>query len=129
MSSKAKNEYLDEHASKVERIPDYAEFWDYYVAEHSKPITRALHFAGTSLGIILLIYFAIQGKWYFFPAFFVIGYAFAWFAHFVVEKNRPATFQYPFWSFISDFKMMAYMATGRMGAEVDRVTGRAKKSK
>lgn len=100
----------------------YAEFWDFYVAEHSKPLTRILHFAGTTLGIALLIYFVASGRWYFFPLFFVVGYAFAWFAHFVVEKNRPATFKYPVWSFISDFKMIAYMLAGRMGKEVERVS-------
>jgi hypothetical protein len=36
-----------------------------------------------------------------------------------VEKNRPATFKYPLWSFISDYKMMWYMITGRMGREVE----------
>ncbi|MBX3281319.1 MAG: DUF962 domain-containing protein [Acidobacteria bacterium] len=100
----------------------YAEFWDFYVAEHSKPLTRILHFAGTTLGIALLIYFVASGRWYLFPLFFVVGYAFAWFAHFVVEKNRPATFKYPVWSFISDFKMIAYMLAGRMGKEVERVS-------
>ena len=100
---------------------NYTEFWDFYVAEHSLPLTRILHFAGTSLGIFLLAWFVASGRWYFFPAFFVVGYAFAWFAHFVVEKNKPASFRFPFWSFISDFKMMAYMATGRMAAEVERV--------
>ncbi len=103
-------------------ITNYAEFWDFYVQEHSKPLTRALHFAGTTLGIALLIWFVSTGRWYYFPLFVVVGYAFAWFAHFVVEKNRPATFKYPLWSFISDFKMMWYMITGRMGREVDRVT-------
>ena len=102
-------------------IKTYSEFWDFYVREHSKPLNRLLHLIGTTLGIVLLIYFLSTGRWYYFPLFFVVGYAFAWFAHFVVEKNRPATFKYPFWSFISDFKMIAYMLTGRMGREVDRV--------
>ena len=100
---------------------NYSEFWDFYVQEHSKPATRALHFAGTSLGLGLLAYFIATGRWYFFPLFLVVGYAFAWFAHFVVEKNRPATFKHPLWSFISDFKMMAYMLMGRMSTELERV--------
>ena len=104
-------------------IKTYAEFWDFYVREHSLPLTRLLHFTGTSLGIALMIFFVARGQWYFFPVFFIVGYAFAWFAHFVVEKNRPASFKYPFWSFISDFKMMAYMVKGRMGREVARVLG------
>ena len=102
-------------------ISSYDEFWDFYVQEHSKPLTRVLHFTGTSLGIVLLIWFLSTGRWYFFPLFFVVGYAFAWFAHFVVEKNNPASFKYPVWSFISDFRMMWFMITGRMTAEVERV--------
>jgi len=102
-------------------ITNYSEFWDFYVQEHSKPLTRILHFIGTSLGILLLVWFVAIGRWYFIPVFFFVGYAFAWFAHFVIEKNRPATFKHPFWSFISDFKMMWYMVTGRMGGEVRRV--------
>ena len=101
---------------------NYTEFWDFYIREHSKPATRWLHFIGTTLGIILLIWVTARGIWYYFPLFFVVGYAFAWFAHFVVEKNRPATFKYPFWSFISDFKMVWYMLTGQMNAEVERVS-------
>ena len=107
-------------------IDRYSDFWDFYVREHSKPLTRALHFAGTTLGLALLVYFVASGRWYFFPVFLLVGYAFAWVAHFVVEKNRPATFKYPFWSFISDFKMIWYMLTFRMGDEVDRVKGGGK---
>ena len=103
-------------------IRNYAEFWDFYVQEHSLPLTRLLHFIGTSLGIVLLIWFIWRGTWYYFPLCFVSGYGFAWVAHFMVEKNRPASFKYPFWSFISDYKMMFYMATGRMKAEVERVS-------
>jgi hypothetical protein len=91
-----------------QRIATYAEFWPFYVSEHSKPLTRLLHFAGTTLGVALLIYFIAIGWWYLFPLFFV------------VEKNRPATFKYPLWSFISDFRMMWFMLTGRMGREVEK---------
>ncbi len=106
---------------------NYTEFWDFYVAEHSQPMTRLLHFVGTSLGIAFLIFFVARGQWYFFPAFFILGYAFSWFGHFVIEKNKPASFRYPLWSFISDFKMMWYMLTGRMGGEVARVDRTAQK--
>ena len=105
-------------------ITTYTEFWDFYVSEHSKPLTRELHFVGTSLEMVLLVWFIWSGRWYYFPLFLVVGYAFAWFAHFVIERNRPATFKYPFWSFISDFKMMWYMITGRMEREVRRVSER-----
>ena len=108
-----------------DRIADYSTFWDFYVAEHSKALTRWLHFVGTTLGMVLLVWFIARGTWYYFPLFFVVGYAFAWIAHFVVEKNRPATFKYPIWSFISDFKMVWYMLTGRMNAEVERVCSKA----
>ena len=102
-------------------IKTYSEFWTFYVQEHSKPLTRGLHLVGTTLGFALLIYVIATGRWYFFPVFLIVGYAFAWFAHFVVEKNRPATFKYPMWSFISDFKMIGYILTGRMRGEVERV--------
>lgn len=103
------------------QITNYAEFWDFYVREHSQPLTRILHFTGTSLGILLLVWLIGRGVWYYFPLCFVVGYAFAWTAHFFVEHNKPATFKYPFWSFVSDYKMMWLMMTGGMNAEVERV--------
>jgi hypothetical protein len=101
---------------------NYTEFWDFYASEHSLPLTRLFHFIGTTLGIALLIFFVARGQWYFFPVFFIVAYAFAWYSHFFIEKNKPASFRYPFWSLISDFKMIWYMVTGRMAAEVARVT-------
>lgn len=107
-----------------ERFETYSEFWDFYVAEHSQPLTRYLHFVGTLLGLVLLVWLIRRGVWYYFPLSLLVGYAFAWFAHFFVEHNQPATFKYPLWSFISDYKMIFYMLTGKMDAEVRRVTGK-----
>lgn len=108
-------------AKNNEKIKTYAEFWDFYVQEHSHPLTRLLHFIGTSLGLVLLVWLVRSGVWYYFPLCFLIGYAFAWFSHFFVEHNQPATFKYPLWSFISDYKMVFYMLIGKMNAEVERV--------
>src|ERR1700755_334026 len=105
-----------------EKIKTYAEFWDFYVAEHSQPLTRLFHFIGTSLGIVLLVWIFRTGNFLYLPLCFATGYAFAWFSHFVIEKNKPATFKYPLWSFISDYKMMFYMLIGKMNSEVERVS-------
>ena len=66
----------------------FAEFWPYYIAEHSKPTTRALHAIGTSAGLVLMVAMIAIGKWWLFPLGLVVGYAFAWVGHFFVEKNR-----------------------------------------
>lgn len=107
--------------TEEKRIESYEEFWDFYVAEHSQPLTRYLHFVGTTLGIVLLVWILRSGQYVYLPLCFVIGYAFAWASHFFVEHNKPATFKYPLWSFISDYKMVFYMLTGRMNREVERV--------
>lgn len=44
----------------------------------------------------------------------VWAYAFAWIGHFKVEHNRPATFTYPLWSLLGDFKMWSLMAVGKL---------------
>lgn len=103
------------------RITNYDDFWEFYVREHSRPATRYLHFIGTALGIVFLVWILRSGNWIYLPLCFAIGYAFAWVSHFFVEKNKPASFNYPLWSFISDYKMMWFMLTGRMDSEVQRV--------
>ncbi len=91
------------------KIKTYSEFWPFYLKEHSHPLNRLLHFIGTSLGIALLLEGLISGRMIFLLIALVSGYAFAWVGHFFIEKNKPATFQYPFWSFISDFRMWFLM--------------------
>jgi hypothetical protein len=92
----------------------FAEFWPYYLGEHSKSVTRLLHGIGTLTAIGFVVVFVLIGKWWLFPIAFVPGYAFAWASHFFVEKNRPATFTHPLWSFIGDWKMLGLMLTGKL---------------
>jgi hypothetical protein len=100
------------------RFNSFSEFWPFYVTEHSKPATRLLHLVGTTAGICCVIFLIVAGKWWLFPLGLIPGYGAAWIAHFLIEKNKPATFEYPLWSFIGDYKMIALMLTGKMNDEV-----------
>ena len=88
------------------------------MAEHSRSGTRWLHLLGTTAGLATVVYFIASGRWWLFPLALIPGYGCAWFAHFVIEKNKPATFEYPLWSFVADYKMIALMLTGRMREDV-----------
>jgi hypothetical protein len=101
------------------RFANYEEFFTFYLHEHSDPRNRAMHAAGTGLGLCVLVgAFVIGHPWYalLWP---VVAYGFAWTGHFLIEGNKPATFGHPFWSFISDFRMLSLMMTGRLKARMD----------
>lgn len=107
------------------RIQTFAEFWPFYVREHSLPACRALHFIGSTL-VLGVIAAAVAVNWWLLLAAPVVGYGFAWIGHFAIEKNKPASFKYPLWSFIADWKMWAMMLVGRMGSEVQKAQAAAK---
>lgn len=102
------------------RYANFADFWPYYLREHSRPRTRALHYAGTSLVVAIALLAAVTGRWALLIALPIAGYGFAWLAHFAVEKNRPATFTYPLWSLAADFRMWWLWLTGRLGSELEK---------
>jgi hypothetical protein len=111
-------------AMTEKRIETFEEFWPYYVREHSKKATRTIHFVGTTAAIALVGYAAVRRKvWPLFVAPFA-GYGPAWFSHFFVEGNKPATFKYPRWSLQADFVMWSKIVRGTMDEEVARVMNR-----
>ena len=95
-------------------------FWPYYLQEHSKPATRNFHYVGTSLVVLIAAYAIVTASWWLLLAMPVAGYFFAWLSHWKIERNKPATFTYPLWSFASDFRMFWYWLTGRLGRELTR---------
>lgn len=97
----------------MERIKKYSEFYAFYLTEHSNKTSRILHFTGTFLFFLFLIYITITNQWTICWILPLIGYGFAWVGHFFFEKNKPATFKYPFWSLISDFKLFFELLIGK----------------
>ena len=99
----------------------FADFWPHYLSEHGKPATRALHATGTITALVLGSLLIATGRWWLFPLVFVPGYGLAWIGHCFVERNRPATFTHPIWSFMGDWKMIGLLLAGRINDEVSRI--------
>lgn len=103
------------------RIQTFEEFWPFYLREHSNRVCRGLHYVGSTLALGWLVSTVVFANPWLLLAALVNGYAFAWVGHFFFEKNRPATFQYPLWSFAGDWKMYFLFVTGRMGAQLSKL--------
>jgi len=107
---------------KTHQFSSFDDFWLFYLGEHRQKSSRALHYLGTVFANLLLIYFIWQQMWALIPLALVFGYGPAWIGHFFIEKNRPATFQYPWWSFMGDYKMLYLAATGRLASELEKLS-------
>ncbi|HEX5793882.1 MAG TPA: DUF962 domain-containing protein [Rheinheimera sp.] len=96
------------------RFSSFAEFYPYYLSEHRHPVCRALHYIGSALVIVVLLYAVVSQQWQWLWLLPLIGYGFAWLGHFLFEHNRPATFKYPFYSLAADWVMLKDFATGQL---------------
>lgn len=90
------------------------EFYPFYLSEHSHRTCRRLHVVGTTLALVLLIIAVVTQQGWVVAVAVVQGYALAWTGHVFFEHNRPATFQYPWLSFLGDWRMWWEIVTGKM---------------
>lgn len=95
------------------RLSSFAAFWPFYLSQHAHPASRWLHFVGTSAALANAVYSVVTLQPWLLPLSLVLGYGPAWVGHFIIEKNRPATFTYPLWSLLGDMKMLSGMVVGK----------------
>ncbi|WP_426167659.1 Mpo1-like protein [Pseudoduganella sp. R-34] len=96
------------------RYRTFKEFYPFYLKEHSNSTCRRLHFAGSTIVLLLVAMAIVSGELALLWLLPVVGYGFAWVGHFFFEHNRPATFRYPLFSLMGDWVMFRDMLTGRV---------------
>jgi len=92
----------------------FSEFYPYYLTEHSNLTCRRLHFIGSCISLSLIVYGVFSGHWFLLLVALFVGYGFAWSGHYFFEKNRPATFRYPLYSFMGDWVMFKDILLGKI---------------
>jgi hypothetical protein len=98
----------------AERFTRFADFYPFYLREHSDRRNRRLHFIGSTLVLVCLWQLFSTGRPLWIVNGLLCGYGFAWIGHFFFEKNRPATFKYPLYSLMGDWLMYADIWRGRV---------------
>ncbi len=97
-----------------EQFPSFESFYPFYLSQHENQTCRRLHFIGSSLAALWGLRAMWNGSVAQAACGLVIGYGFAWVGHFFFEKNRPATFKFPLYSFMGDWVMWKDIATGKI---------------
>ena len=96
------------------RYKSFKEFYPFYLGEHSKSGTKVLHFIGSWCALVCLDALFLSGNFWWLLSGLVLGYGFAWTGHYFIEKNKPATFQHPLYSFMGDWVMFAQLISGKL---------------
>ncbi|MEE9238381.1 MAG: DUF962 domain-containing protein [Thermodesulfobacteriota bacterium] len=96
------------------KFKSFSEFYPYYLSEHGNPVNRRLHFFGSLLTIIVVLFVIFTQTWIALILVPILGYGFAWIGHYLVEKNKPATFTYPLYSLMGDWVMFKDILTGKI---------------
>jgi hypothetical protein len=99
---------------KITGFRSFAEFYPFYLSEHRHPVSRVLHYIGTWCAVSCLVLASITGEPWWLAGVALSGYSFAWLGHFRFERNKPATFRYPFYSLMADFRMWWELNLGKL---------------
>jgi hypothetical protein len=100
--------------SEEQSFATFADFYPFYLSEHANRVSRRLHFAGSSIALALVVVALVTQAWWLLAVAIVQGYAFAWVGHFFFEHNKPATFKYPGFSFLGDWRLWWEIITGKI---------------
>jgi hypothetical protein len=98
----------------AKRYDTFAEFYPFYLTEHSNRSCRRLHFVGSSLALVCLVMLVVTRNPWWLLYGLICGYGFAWAGHFAFEKNKPASFKQPLYSFMGDWRMYWQILTGKI---------------
>ncbi|MBQ4888494.1 DUF962 domain-containing protein [Shewanella sp. MMG014] len=99
----------------TKKYQDFNSFYPFYLSQHQDVTCRRLHYIGSGIIVVMLIIVLLSEQWWLLWTLPVIGYGFAWVGHFFFEKNKPATFEYPFYSLLADWVMFAQMLKSKLG--------------
>lgn len=99
---------------KSNEFNNFKEFYPFYLSQHENKVCRLLHFVGSMLVIVLISLSIFLSAYFYLLLCPIIGYGFAWIGHYFFEKNRPATFTYPLYSFIGDWVMFKDILFGNI---------------
>jgi hypothetical protein len=106
------------------KFRSYEEFFHFYLHDHSDRGNRCMHALGMILGMAVAVAAFVMHHPWFALLWIPVGYGFSFAGHFLIEKNKPATFGHPFWSFISDFRMLGLMLTGGLKSRLSQTDSR-----
>jgi len=101
-------------STPTQGFSSFAQFYPYYLGEHSNRVCRRLHFVGSTLVLAIIALAVLSAQYWWLAVVPVVGYGFAWMGHFFFERNRPATFKHPVYSLIGDWVMWWQMLTGKI---------------
>lgn len=87
------------------KFANFQQFYPFYLQQHSDWRCRCCHYLGSTLVWTGLLYCLLSAQFAGLLLLPVIGYGCAWAGHFMFEKNRPATFSHPGYSFLGDWVM------------------------